>query len=128
MYRDIMKYSLQLQNLATIILEKIDKTLNIKIEEIKDTFEDGMQLFRMNYYPLCLEPEKGISISPHFDSTALTILLQLIEVEGLQIKKDGKWIPVKPHPKSFIINVGDILEVRKQIVLADIFVDDIFLS
>jgi hypothetical protein len=32
-------------------------------------------------------------------------------VEGLQIKKDGLWIPVKPLPNAFIINLGDMLEV-----------------
>ncbi|GKV34399.1 hypothetical protein SLEP1_g42774 [Rubroshorea leprosula] len=41
----------------------------------------------------------------------LTILLQINEVKGLQIKKDGKWVPTKPLPNAFIINIGDVLEV-----------------
>jgi len=32
-------------------------------------------------------------------------------VEGLQIKKDGTWISVKPLPNAFIVSIGDVLEV-----------------
>nr|KYP57139.1 Protein SRG1 [Cajanus cajan] len=32
-------------------------------------------------------------------------------VEGLQIKKDGMWVPVIPLPNAFVVNVGDILEI-----------------
>ncbi|XP_071921384.1 oxoglutarate-dependent flavonoid 7-O-demethylase 1-like [Coffea arabica] len=35
----------------------------------------------------------------------------LNEVEGLQIKKAGAWVPVVPLPNAFIVNVGDILEI-----------------
>jgi len=33
-------------------------------------------------------------------------------MEGLQIKKDGMWIPVIPLPNAFVVNIGDILEVN----------------
>lgn len=50
----------------------------------------GIQLMRMNYYyPPCPEPEKVIGLTPHSDGIGLAILLQLNEVEGLQIRKDG---------------------------------------
>ena len=41
----------------------------------------------------------------------MTILLQVNEVEGLQIRKDVRWVPVEPLPNAFIINIGDIMEV-----------------
>ncbi|MBA0689562.1 hypothetical protein Goari_007285, partial [Gossypium aridum] len=41
----------------------------------------------------------------------LTLLLQVNEVEGLQIKKDEKWVPVKPIPGALIVNIGDIIEI-----------------
>ncbi|KAK2368264.1 protein SRG1 [Trifolium repens] len=65
----------------------------------------------MNYYPPCPQPEKVIGLTPHSDGSALTILLQLNDVQGLQVRKDGMWIPVKPLPNAFIINIGDILEI-----------------
>jgi len=66
----------------------------------------------MNYYPPFPEPEKVIGLTNHSDASALTILLQLNQVEGLQIRKDGMWIPVKPLPDAFVINVGDMMEVN----------------
>ena len=42
----------------------------------------------------------------------LTLLVQVDEVQGLQIKRNGKWIPIRPVPAgAFIVNIGDILEV-----------------
>jgi isopenicillin N synthase-like dioxygenase len=48
----------------------------------------------------------------HSDAAGLTILLQLNEIEGLQIRKDGMWIPVIPLPNAFVVNIGDMLEVN----------------
>lgn len=78
---------------------------------MKLLFNEGLQSMRMNYYPPCPEPEKVISLNPHSDPLGITFLLNLNEIEGLQIKKDGIWIPVKPLPNSFIVNIGDALEV-----------------
>ncbi|CDP20897.1 unnamed protein product [Coffea canephora] len=33
-------------------------------------------------------------------------------MEGLQNKKAGTWVAVVPHPKAFIVNVGDITEMQ----------------
>ena len=66
---------------------------------------------RMNYYPPCPQPELAIGLSSHSDAVGITILLQINEMEGLQIKKDGAWVPIKPLPDAFVVNVGDIMEV-----------------
>ncbi|WRX29662.1 Oxoglutarate/iron-dependent dioxygenase - like 10 [Theobroma cacao] len=105
------QYSLELEKLAMAILLQIAKAINMNIEEMREFFEGGLQAMRMNYYPPCGEPEQVIGAAPHSDASALTILLQVNEVEGLQVKKDGKWVPVKPLPNSFIVNIGDALEV-----------------
>ncbi|GLU13899.1 hypothetical protein SLE2022_305080 [Rubroshorea leprosula] len=41
----------------------------------------------------------------------LYLMAKISEVEGLQTKKDGKWIPLKPLPNAFVINIGDIFEI-----------------
>ena len=50
----------------------------------------------MNYYRPCLQPNQVISLNSHSDASALTILLQINEMNGIQTKKDGKWVLVKP--------------------------------
>jgi isopenicillin N synthase-like dioxygenase len=94
-----------------VIVEYMGKALKIDENEMRMLFEDGVQSMRMNYYPPCPQPEKVIGLTPHSDGSALTILLQLSDVQGLQVRKDGNWVPVKPLPNAFIVNIGDILEV-----------------
>ena len=94
------------------IIEFMAKALRMDYTDLKNRFEDGKKAFRMNYYPPCPQPELVIGLNPHSDSVGLTIRLQLNEMEGLQIRKDGMWIPVKPLPNAFIVNIGDILEVN----------------
>ena len=104
-------YCLELKNVCVAIIGRMEKALNIETNELLDYFEDLSQGVRMNYYPPCPQPDKVIGHKPHSDSGALTILLQANEVEGLQIRKDGTWIPIKPLPNAFVINIGDMLEV-----------------
>lgn len=100
-----------MQNLALEILSFMAKALGMDPKEMKEIFEEGCQKMRMNYYPPCPQPELVMGLNPHTDGIGLTILLQVNEMEGLQIKKDRKWVPLKPLPDAFVINIGDMLEV-----------------
>jgi len=95
----------------------MSKALKIKPNELLDIFEEGSQAMRMNYYPPCPQPDQVIGLNPHSDAGTLTILLQINEMQGLQIKKDGIWIPIRPLSDAFVVNVGDILEVTSTQIL-----------
>nr|KYP57143.1 Protein SRG1 [Cajanus cajan] len=111
-FRDTLElYSQEVKNLAMAVVEQMGKALKMGETEMGEIFEDGIQSMRMNYYPPCPEPEKVIGLTPHSDGVGLTILLQVSEVEGLQVRKDGTWVPVKPLPNTFIVNIGDMLEI-----------------
>ncbi|XP_059279197.1 protein SRG1-like [Lycium ferocissimum] len=110
--RDTLEaYLLELQKLADILVLSIVKTLKITKEEVEEMFEDGMQSVRMTYYPPCPKPEQVMGFRPHSDATGITILHQVNGVDGLQVKKDGIWIPVHFLPNAFVVNLGDILEI-----------------
>ncbi|KAG6696065.1 hypothetical protein I3842_09G128500 [Carya illinoinensis] len=104
-------YSAELKALAVKILDLMAKALRMDARDMRELFEEGWQGMRMNYYPPCPQPELAIGLTPHSDPVGLTILLQINEMEGLQIRKNGMWNPVKPLPNSFIVNIGDILEI-----------------
>lgn len=89
----------------------IGKSLGVKSHDIKESLGEGGQSIRINYYPPCPQPDNVIGLKAHTDGSALTILFQNNEVEGLQIKKDGTWISVKPLPNAFIVSLGDVMEV-----------------
>jgi isopenicillin N synthase-like dioxygenase len=66
----------------------------------------------VNYYPPCSEPELTYGLPGHTDPNAFPILLQDLQVTGLQVLKDDKWLAVNPHPNAFVINLGNQLQVN----------------
>lgn len=105
------KYSIELKRVADCLLGSMAKNLGLQREEFVDIFNNGVQSVRINYYPPCMHANKVLGLSPHSDAVVLTLLLQVNHVEGLQIKRDGRWLAIKPIPGAFIVNIGDILEI-----------------
>ncbi|KAK8706354.1 hypothetical protein V6N13_049923 [Hibiscus sabdariffa] len=105
------RYTSDLNNLSTAMLEKIAEALHMETEEMTEFVGEGRQTIRINCYPPCELSDQVMGLTPHSDATLITILLQLNDVDGLEIRKDGKWVQVQPLPNAFIINVGDILEI-----------------
>ncbi|KAK6947456.1 Isopenicillin N synthase-like, Fe(2+) 2OG dioxygenase domain [Dillenia turbinata] len=105
------KYSLELQKVTSCLLGSMAKNLGIDPKRLLNMFENGTQGIRMNYYPPCVQADKVMGLTPHSDATGLTLLLQVNEVLGLQIRKYGKWLSINPVPGAFIVNVGDIIEI-----------------
>ncbi|AQL10316.1 naringenin,2-oxoglutarate 3-dioxygenase isoform 2 [Zea mays] len=92
--------------------------LQLSIMDMDPERGAGIQSVRMNYYPPCAEAaDKVLGFSPHSDSDLLTLVLQVNQLQGLQIKRppDGggawAWLPVTPLQGAFVVNVGDVLEI-----------------
>ncbi|XP_062094723.1 codeine O-demethylase-like [Humulus lupulus] len=107
------RYIDELKKLGMTLFGLLAKALNVEKKMlVEELFEDGMQSMRMTCYPACPEPEKVIGFSPHSDAAGITILHQLTSgVNGLQVKKDGAWIPVNFLPNAFVVNIGDVIEI-----------------
>ena len=75
-------------------------------------FENQATFARLNHYPPCPVADRVFGTGEHKDPSALTLLAQE-DIEGLDVqrKSDGAWVRVKPAPDSFVINVGDVLQV-----------------
>jgi isopenicillin N synthase-like dioxygenase len=71
---------------------------------------------RLNHYPTAdpagdsADRPVGLGIHHHSDAGALTVLLTDGRA-GLQVLKDGAWVPVDPVPGGLIINIGDMAQV-----------------
>ncbi|KAJ3706704.1 hypothetical protein LUZ61_010409 [Rhynchospora tenuis] len=111
-FRDnIDRYSLELTKVASCLWQYIARNLGAAPEVFAQLFKDHPQGMRFNYYPPCPEADKVIGISPHSDATGFSMLLQINDEQGLQIRKDGKWIAVSALPNALIVNLGDVTEV-----------------
>lgn len=66
--------------------------------------------WKINYYPICPEPDKALGLEAHKDPNSLTFLLHNL-VPGLQLFYGGKWVTAKCVPDSILMNVGDTIEI-----------------
>jgi isopenicillin N synthase-like dioxygenase len=71
---------------------------------------------RVNYYPRCPQPELTLGLSSHSDPGGMTVLLADDRVRGLQVRRRGAWVTVDPVPDAFIVNVGDQIQVRFEVI------------
>lgn len=110
-FRETMdKYSLEVRRVAHRILGIMEKNLELEHDKLVNVLKEA-QSARINYYPPCPMADKVLGLSPHSDAIGLTLLLQVSQVPGLQIRRNGRWVTVKPIPGAFIVNIGDMLEV-----------------
>ncbi|KAF2316595.1 hypothetical protein GH714_041936 [Hevea brasiliensis] len=81
-------------------------------DRLNGYFKDQISFARLNHYPPCPAPHLALGVGRHKDGGALTVLAQ-DEVGGLEIARraDGEWVPVKPIPDAFIINIGNCMQV-----------------
>ena len=108
----IDRYSSEAAKLVSCLMQFVAMDMGVEPETLLEIFRGQPQSMRMTYYPPCKEAEKVVGLSPHTDGTGLTLLLQANDVQGLQIRMDGKWVSVNALAGAFIVNVGDILEVK----------------
>ena len=73
-------------------------------------FDSGLQVFAVNLYPPCPQPELEVGIHPHSDHGMMTILLEN-GISGLQILYNGKWVKVNGVPNALMVNTADQLEM-----------------
>nr|AHW42458.1 GA2ox8 [Pinus tabuliformis] len=113
-FRDTVKrYESEVERVAQELLSLFAENLHLEdADYFKNVFgSEPMNLMRMNFYPPCPRPDLVLGLSPHSDGGGITLLLQDDETEGLHVRKNNQWIPVKPIPYALVINIGDLVEV-----------------
>ncbi|RRT77872.1 hypothetical protein B296_00000942 [Ensete ventricosum] len=106
-----VSYAKQIKSLFCDIMAAVLEILGVGSGYLEE-FDDGTHLVVINYYPPCPEPDLTLGMPPHSDYGFLTLLLQ-DDIKGLQVHHRGKWITVEPIPNSFVVNIGDHLEVSQ---------------
>ncbi|AEE82890.1 putative flavanone 3-beta-hydroxylase [Arabidopsis thaliana] len=104
------EYATSVRALVLTLLEAISESLGLAKDRVSNTIGKHGQHMAINYYPRCPQPELTYGLPGHKDANLITVLLQ-DEVSGLQVFKDGKWIAVNPVPNTFIVNLGDQMQV-----------------
>ncbi|KAE8669054.1 hypothetical protein F3Y22_tig00112260pilonHSYRG00036 [Hibiscus syriacus] len=112
-FREILhEYSMKLQVILEVLLKAMARSLNLEENQFLQQYGDQATMqTRFNFYPICPRPDLALGVKPHADGSAITMLLQDKEVEGLQVLKDDQWFNVPIVPQALLINVGDQIEI-----------------
>ncbi|KAI3427858.1 Fe2OG dioxygenase domain-containing protein [Psidium guajava] len=109
----IDEYGKQLVILGGKLMKALSVNLGLSEEYLQNAFggDDVGACLRVNFYPKCPQPDMTLGLSSHSDPGGMTLLLPDNHVPGLQVRKDGNWITVKPARHAFIVNIGDQIQV-----------------
>ena len=105
------EYYTSARGLVLRLLEAISESLGLERDCIEMALGKQVQHMALDYYPPCPQPELTYGLPSHTDSNLITILLQ-DDVPGLLVLINGKWIAVNHIPNTFIVNIGDQMQVQ----------------
>ncbi|XP_062005302.1 protein SRG1-like [Rosa rugosa] len=104
-------YGSEVRHVAEELLRSLSLIMGMEKDVLLGLHQELAQYLSVAYYPSCSMPDKVLGLAPHSDKASITILMQDASLTGLQLKHEEKWVPVKPIPNSFVVNVGDTIEI-----------------
>jgi isopenicillin N synthase-like dioxygenase len=112
---DLKPVLLKYQEEVTALAIQITRAFSAALEQPENVFEPiyapaPNQLIKIIRYPGRAAGESDQGVGAHKDSGFLAVLLQ-DQVAGLQVDGEKGWIDASPLKGSFVINVGEILEL-----------------
>ena len=103
------------QSEVTALAIRVLRVFAAALEQPENVFEaiytpQPNQLIKLIRYPGRAADESDQGVGAHKDSGFVTILLQ-DEAAGLQVEGEDGWIDAPPVSGTFIVNIGEILEL-----------------
>ncbi len=114
-YVELMGYVRPLQRVIVAAINQHTQA-DIPLDLLNDEIEGGPSLLRVLYYPALSGEEMGIGwAAPHTDIDNLA-LIPRATARGLQVEIDGEWLNVVAPDDAIIVNVGDFLQNRTNLL------------
>ncbi|CAJ1800180.1 unnamed protein product [Sphenostylis stenocarpa] len=107
----IEAYTSEVRRVGEEMLSLLSAIIGMQKHVFLGLHKGSLEGLRMNYYPPCNTPEKVLGLSPHSDTSTITLLMQDDDITGLEIRHQGGWVPVTPMSDALVVNVGDTIEI-----------------
>lgn len=101
-------YHACIQQLAFPVLRALALSLDLPDAFFIERHQQNFVL-RLLHYPPLAAPEPQLAAGEHTDYGTLTLLFQAGQA-GLEIARDGDWLPVAASPELILVNLGDALQ------------------
>lgn len=103
------EYGRHITRIVVILFEAIAETLSLELsnDQKLSYLSEPTGVIRVQRYPRCTDSP---GLEAHTDSSVISIINQ-DEVGGLEFMKDGEWFNVTPLASSFVIGLGDMMQV-----------------
>ena len=106
---------LRWQKAAIGVLEQLLRAFSLALGQTADALDplygkEPHYLVKLIRYPGRDSTQGDQGVGAHKDSELLTLLLQDTQ-EGLQVETGDGWIDVMPRPGTFVVNIGELLEL-----------------
>ncbi|GMI72038.1 hypothetical protein like AT1G06620 [Hibiscus trionum] len=108
--RSTVEYIKHMKRLAKTLFELLSEALGLRPDHLGSMGCCRGCSILAHYYPACPQPELALGIRKHSDAGILTLLLQN-HIGGLQVLHNGQWFDVNPARGSFVVNIGDLLQI-----------------
>lgn len=108
-----------------LLLESIvNEGLGLPPDFLKQYNNDRSWDFMTTLYYFSATEEGENGLTHHEDANCITLVIQ-DDTGGLQVRKDGEWIPVVPVEGAIVVNIGDVIQVKFSnfILNSDLFLD-----
>lgn len=106
-------YFVATQALSEVLIRAFALALEMDPATLMAAFSKPNSRLKLNHYPPQSNPTNvnNIGVVPHSDSGAFTILWQ-DDNGGLEIQsKSGDWVGAPPIDNTFVINIGNIMQI-----------------
>lgn len=106
-------YYVAASDLASVVLRAFSMALGQEPDFFARLFSPEQSLLKVNHYPPQDNPTtvSDIGVVPHSDEGGLTVLWQ-DDNGGLEIEsKSGEWVVAPPLPGTYIINLGNAMQI-----------------
>jgi isopenicillin N synthase-like dioxygenase len=109
------EYQRELERLSRTLLGRWAQALGARQDFFDDAFRLPATLMKLVRYPARPADTDGFTdqgVGAHKDSGVLTVLLPQEGSSGLQVERtDGTWVDAAPQPGTFVVNIGEMLEI-----------------
>ncbi|GAB4160892.1 MAG: isopenicillin N synthase family oxygenase [Roseiflexaceae bacterium] len=107
----ILRYQAAASGLAIRLIETFAQALGQPADAFAQIYTpEPHHLMKIIRYPGRDATESDQGVGAHKDGGFVTVLLQERQ-QGLQVEHEGTWIEAPPIPGTFVINVGEVLEM-----------------